>query len=393
MADKGTRWGDGKSFPTATTDEGSTTAEVGHSRNYVWNSVSLAWERMTQPGGSSGGGGAVTVADGADVAQGATTDASSANTVVGILKAIKAAITGTLTVGTHAVTDGGGSLTVDGTVTVANPTTNPETGLAKDATLTGGTLVSQSRGKLWNGAAWIDAPGDAVNGAKVQSAQLPAALVGGRLSVDASGVAVPITDNAGSITVDGTFFQATQPVSVAAVVHVDDNAGSLTVDAPVGTPAFVRMSDGAAALIGQKAMAASLPIVVASDQSAVPTKETPSTLVGTTISAANAGVTLTLALVASQFHYITSIEIVALNPTTTAIAAAATNLAFTSTNLGGIAWNAGTLLAAGAEKLIARMAFAQPLKSTTVATNSTIVAPAIGTGGLVRITVTYYTAT
>lgn len=68
--------------------------------------------------------------------------------------------------------------------------------------------------------------------------QFPAALVGGRLSVDASGVAVPVTDN----------------------------GGSLTVDAPVGTPAFVRLSDGAAALIGQKAMAASLPVTMASDQ-------------------------------------------------------------------------------------------------------------------------------
>jgi len=47
------------------------------------------------------------VADGADVAQGATTDTSSANTVIGILKAIKAAVTGTLTVATHAVTQSG----------------------------------------------------------------------------------------------------------------------------------------------------------------------------------------------------------------------------------------------------------------------------------------------
>ena len=32
------------------------------------------------------------------------------------------------------------------------------------------------------------------------------------------------------------------------VVSVDDNAASLTVDAPVGTPVFVRLSDGAAAI-------------------------------------------------------------------------------------------------------------------------------------------------
>lgn len=49
------------------------------------------------------------------------------------------------------------------------------------------------------------------------------------VKVDTAGV-LAIQDNGGSITVDGTFFQATQPVSVAAVVHVDDNAGSLTVD-------------------------------------------------------------------------------------------------------------------------------------------------------------------
>lgn len=117
------------------------------------------------------------------------------------------------------------------------------------------------------------------------------------------------------------------------------------------------------------------------------------TLVGTTISAANTTVTLTLNAVAAQFHYITSIEIVGLNPTVTAIAAAATNLAFTSTNINGIAWNAGTLLAAGAEKVVTRMQFGPPLRSVVANTNTTIVAPPIGTGGLVRITVTYYTAT
>lgn len=51
---------------------------------------------------------------------------------------------------------------------------------------------------------------------------------------------------------------------------VTDAAGSLTVDAPVGTPVFVRLSDGAAALIGQKLMAASVPVVIASDQTNLP---------------------------------------------------------------------------------------------------------------------------
>lgn len=162
-------------------------------RNKVWNPISLAWDRETQAGGT-GSGGAVTVADGADVAEGTTTDAVSANTVVGLLKNIKAALAGTLTTvisGSVAVTGTFWQATqpisvaslplptgasteatlalikaktdnldvllstrtkpadtqpvsgtfwqatqpVSGTVTVSNPTTNPETGLAKDATI------------------------------------------------------------------------------------------------------------------------------------------------------------------------------------------------------------------------------------------------------------------
>lgn len=105
----------------------------------------------------------------------------------------------------------------------------------------------------------------------------------GRLPVDGSGVTQPVSDGGGSLTVDGT-------VGVSGTVTVDselttadldtgagtdtravvglvlaasgggllvgsanpmpvsDNSGSLTVDAPVGTPVFVRLSDGAAAI-------------------------------------------------------------------------------------------------------------------------------------------------
>lgn len=60
--------------------------------------------------------------------------------------------------------------------------------------------------------------------------------------VDSGAGAVPIQDGGNSITVDGT-------VAVSnATFPVTDNAGSLTVDAPVGTPVFVRLSDGAAAI-------------------------------------------------------------------------------------------------------------------------------------------------
>lgn len=66
----------------------------------VWDTGTLTWVRMTQPG-SSGGGGAATIADGADVAQGATTDAEAAagnGSVVALLKRLRTLLGGTLAV-------------------------------------------------------------------------------------------------------------------------------------------------------------------------------------------------------------------------------------------------------------------------------------------------------
>lgn len=107
-------------------------------------------------------------------------------------------VSGTVTAnagtGTFTVGDGAGSLTVDAPV---------------------GTPVA---GRLSDGTAFLT-------------------TTGGRLSVDASGVAVPVTDNAGSLTVDGT---------------VTANAGTGTfnveTELPAGgaaTPVSVSQSDGA----------------------------------------------------------------------------------------------------------------------------------------------------
>lgn len=49
-------------------------------------------------------------------------------------------------------------------------------------------------------------------------------------------------------------------VSTAAPLPVSDAGGSLTVDAPVGTPAFVRLSDGTSAISTLPVSAASLPL-------------------------------------------------------------------------------------------------------------------------------------
>lgn len=109
-------------------------------------------------------------------------------------------------------------------------------GVTQPVSLAAGVDVTDKDARLLGRAKILDSTGAVIDPAL--KSQLPAALVGGRLSVDASGVAVPVTDS----------------------------AGSLTVDAPVGTPVFVRLSDGAAALVGQKVMASSLPVVIASDQ-------------------------------------------------------------------------------------------------------------------------------
>lgn len=65
--------------------------------NYVWDTNTLAWIKQTAAAGS-GGGGPVTIADGADVAQGTTTDLDTANTVVGRLKKLVTLLTGTIAV-------------------------------------------------------------------------------------------------------------------------------------------------------------------------------------------------------------------------------------------------------------------------------------------------------
>ena len=113
----------------------------------------------------------------------------------------------------------------------------------------------------------------------------------------------------------------------------------------------------------------------------------------TTISAANTAVTLTLPAVAAQFHYITRIRISMHNTSAAAVVGSAVTLGFTSSNVpGSLAWTEGNALAAGTSKVVCDEVLTKPIKSTTVNTASTIVAPACGAGVLVRITAYYYTA-
>lgn len=114
------------------------------------------------------------------------------------------------------------------------------------------------------------------------------------------------------------------------------------------------------------------------------------TLCVTTLSAANATVTATLSAVASQFHYITRIEIVRV---ATAAVAGTAILGYTSTNLPGTwARSAGNAIAAGGTVKDVDEVLENPIKSSAVNTATTIVAPAAGAACQVRITIYYYVA-
>ncbi len=116
----------------------------------------------------------------------------------------------------------------------------------------------------------------------------------------------------------------------------------------------------------------------------------PSVTAVTTLSSANTTVTLTLpASGAGLYHYITSVQ--ATRTCTTAITGTA-KLEYTSTNLpGSLAWSSGNACAVGSTSQDIWNDYTQPLKSSVANTATTIVAPAAGAAGFIRVTALYYT--
>jgi hypothetical protein len=85
---------------------------------------------------------------------------------------------------------------------------------------------------------------DDVGGIQYQRIKVAYGADGSATDVN-TGSGFPVSVQNASLAVTGTFWQATQPVSLASAVAVTDNSGSLTVDAPAATPVAVRFSDGA----------------------------------------------------------------------------------------------------------------------------------------------------
>jgi hypothetical protein len=267
----------------------------------------------------------------------------------------------------------------------------------------------------------------------------------------------------GSVAVTGTFWQATQPISATSLPLPTGassettlsslngkvtacNTGAVTVSScalPTGAATSAAQGTGNTSLgnidtktpaLGQATMANSRPVVIASNQSAVPVSGTfwqatqpvsgtfwqatqpvsgpltdaqlraapvpisgnltsapqPSTLCVTATGAAAAAVTLTLPAIAGQFHYITSIQINGY--ATAAVTGTATPVLVTSTNIpGNPVWTFARARAVGTTDIQSLTLAGNALKSSVVNTATTIVCPAT-TSILWRVTVTYYGA-
>lgn len=196
--------------------------------NYVWDPVGLAWVKETQPGGGGGGGGAVTVADGADVTQGATTDAAVSTDAAGTVNAHLRGLVKLLAAPLHAIIDSSAVLDISDRV---------------------GRLLGH------------------VNVDNFPATQ-PVSLATGVDVTDRAARLVGVISNA---NIDVALSTRLKPADTLAAVTT---LGSITNALPAGTNLIgkVELDDGAgtSVTVGQKAMAGALPVVVASDQSAIP---------------------------------------------------------------------------------------------------------------------------
>jgi hypothetical protein len=314
-------------------------------------------------------------------------------------------VSGTVSIAasTIPVTDNGGSLTVDGAVSITG-TTLPVSGTVSVATSTvpitdnnGSLTVDQAtasslQATVTQGAAGASAwkvDGSAVT-QPVSLASVPSHAVtnAGTFAVQVNASTVPITDNNGSLTVDGS-------ISVTgSTVPITDNNGSLTVDGSVsltGTTLPVSQNGTWTVQPGNTPNSTAWKVdgsAVTQPVSGSAVNPTPASTIATAVSsAAGAAITLSLASVAGQFHYISFLQILAYS--TSARTGGATPVTVTTTNFTGNP--SFTFQSAAAIGTSENQTFPVPgtLKSAAAATATTIVCPA--TAGVIwRVICTYY---
>ena len=209
--------------------------------SYVWDVNLLDWVPMTQPGGS-GGGGAVTIANGADVAEGNTADAawsgSGSGTVVAVLKKVVGLLSGSLSV-TGAVTANQG-----GTWTVQPGNTANTTAWKVD-----GSAVTQP----------VSLASTTITG----SVAVTGPLTDTQLRASVVPVSLASTTVTGSVAVTGPL---TDTQLRASAVPVSNASIDVALSTRLAESTFTTRINTQ----GQKTMAASTPVVIASDQGAIP---------------------------------------------------------------------------------------------------------------------------
>lgn len=234
---------------------------------------------------------ASSLVDGSDATIGATTDASSANTLIGLTKAIKAN-TANVTIGSLPANVSVNMEQVAGTTTDTN-TGNASAGTQRVVLASNQPAIPSSQSGTWNITnitGTISLPTGAAQDSSVNGILLAQGsttsgekgpLILGAVTTSAPSYTTaqssPISlTTAGAMRIDGS--GVTQPVS--GTVTANAGTGTFTVSGTVtanqgGAPwsQNVTQVGGSAISLGPKTSANSFPIVVASDQAAIPASQ------------------------------------------------------------------------------------------------------------------------
>lgn len=219
---------------------------------------------------------------------------------------------------------------------------------------------------------------------------------------------VAISNFPSSQAVTGAFYPATQPVSLASqplptgasteatLAAIKARTDNLDVALSTRAGAFPAIQP-VSGTVGINNFPATQPVSGTVGVNNFPATQSisgtvahlPATLVQSQKSGSGVALTVSLPVVAGQFHYISRINIIAY--AAAARTGVATPVDVTTANLpGSLAWTTPTAAAIGTQ-YETDIQLTSPLKSTAVATATTIAAPA--TSGVIwRINVFYYTA-
>lgn len=245
--------------------------------NFVWDVGTLSWVMETQPTGGGGGGGAVTIIDGGDVVEGSTTDVAITSDAAGT---ISAKLRGLVKWAYERMPAALGQALMAQSLPVVIATDQARFAVTiKDTSGAGGhdwgiDATGTARTRLFN------ADGDDVvvgsghtldSGFGILSLVSDGANVHGMKS-DTDGTAqVDLMKVGGAALTEG---QKAMAASVPVVIASDQSAvpvsGSVTTTPPANASTNVAQVGGVAVSLGAKPSATSIPVVLATDEAALP---------------------------------------------------------------------------------------------------------------------------